>query len=290
MGSVNSPHNQHHPSKQYEKSSISRASTGSNPDNNHYTPKQHQNYHNNSYQSYSKSGGAYSSRKSTDGVQHFNNSARGANQGGKLYQNGRNNRQNNQHNNNSANSNSSAPANVSTESSAVNCQTNSPSSNSNRNKKGQAYSTANNNVSHNTNNAGKNATQSAANNAKTVEATNSDDEAQIQNGGGCWANKKLTFAEILQKKSAAAAASQQQQNQQQDSSISVSSTNSSNASSSQSSQATTPTTVNPAKSFPLALSGTITNIYGNSSAQSDQFDGKNNELIITNNANSSIPV
>lgn len=285
MGNVNSPHSQHHP-KQYEKSSISRASTGSNPDNNHYTPKQHQSYHNNNYQSYSKSGGAYSSRKSTDGVQHFNNSARGANQGSKFYQgqNGRNNRQNNQHNSNSANSNSSVSASVSTESSAVNSQTSSPSSNSNRNKKGQsAYSTANSNVSHNTNNAGKN--------AKTIEATNSDDEAHIQNGGGCWGNqKKLTFAEILQKKSAAAAASQQQQNQQQDSSISVSSTNSSSASSSQSSQATTPTTVNPAKSFPLALSGTITNIYGNSSAQSDQFDGKNNELLVTNNANSSIPV
>ncbi len=126
--------------------------------------------------------------------------------------------------------------------------------------------------------------------ARTSEtaSTNSDDEQGSQNGGVWASNKKLTFAEILQKK-------QQSSGQQQpDSSISSSSQNVSSASS----QATTPTTSNPTRSFPLALSaGQMANIYNSNNSESDnnsfELSAKiviESEMILAQNKNSSIPV
>lgn len=114
---------------------------------------------------------------------------------------------------------------------------------------------------------------------KSVEATISDEE-QAQTT--CWANKKLTFAEILQKKTSAAAAAAASQ---------LDSSTGSNSPSSASSQATTPTT-NSTKSFPLALSTPNTNMYAENEPFNESSNIIENDLIIsqTTPITSSIPV
>lgn len=290
--SIPSQNSQQHHTKQYDNT---KPTANRNSDNypqkthhnsgNKYDQHHHSGSHNHNSTYKSSGSGGYAGRKSIDSL-HFNNSPRGNHQAQKFYQqNGRNSsnyvnsRQNNQHNNVPGNSNQ-VNTSIENNNSGTSSQTGSPSSsnsNRNNNKKNQHSPSLNNSNSL----------------SKNIENITNSDEEQSSLTSGCWGsnNKKLTFAEILQKKSSAAAAAQaiSSSQPQQDSTVSVSS-NSANISSA-SSQATTPTSTNPTQSFPLALSNNNLNF---TNENDDNFDTKlieNKELVISNSINnSSIPV